>query len=231
MNVQLYNADCLDVLRGMADNSVDTIITDPPYSEITHEGARSHNDIDNPMITFESITSEQLREILHECGRVMRRWLIATMDWRHIYELEKNVPESLRFVRFGVWIKPNGAPQFTGDRPATGWEGVGIFHKIGGKMRWNGGGHHAVWIENRVNGPHPTCKPEPLVRKWVDLFSDPGDTILDPFMGSGTTGVCAVAAKRNFVGMEIDKKYFDVAERRIRLEGIRPKQIDLLMAE
>ena len=117
-------------------------------------------------------------------------------------------------VRLGVWIKPNGAPQFTGDRPGTGWEAVAILHREG-KKRWNGGGHHAVWHCPIEQGEHPTQKPLRLVSDWLRAFSDFGETILDPFMGSGTTGVAAVKLGRKFIGIEIEPKYFDIACRRI----------------
>jgi site-specific DNA-methyltransferase (adenine-specific) len=117
-------------------------------------------------------------------------------------------------VRLGVWIKPNAAPQFTGDRPGTGWEAVAVLHRKGRK-RWNDGGHHAVWTCPVQRGGHPTQKPERLVSDWVKAFTNPGEMILDPFMGSGTTGVAAIKHGRGFTGIEIDPKYFDLACRRI----------------
>ena len=138
------------------------------------------------------------------------------MDYRHIQDLEIAPPELLRFIRFGIWLKPNGAPQFTGDRPAQGWEAVAILHRVGGRMQWNGGGHKAVWSCNKENGPHPTMKPLALLVEWIRLFSNENETILDPFMGSGTTGVAAVRLNRRFIGIEIDPTYFEIAKERIQ---------------
>jgi DNA modification methylase len=81
--------------------------------------------------------------------------------------------------------------------------------------RWNGGGHHAVWQCSIASGNHPTEKPLPLLSKWTQQFTDKGETILDPFMGSGTTGVAAVQMGRKFIGIEREPKYFDIACRRI----------------
>ncbi|OJY43443.1 MAG: hypothetical protein BGP08_01280 [Rhizobiales bacterium 64-17] len=66
-----------------------------------------------------------------------------------------------------------------------------------------------------MRGQHPTQKPDRLVAEWIRLFSNKGETVLDPFMGSGTTGVAAVRLGRNFVGCEIDPKYYDIACKRI----------------
>jgi site-specific DNA-methyltransferase (adenine-specific) len=94
------------------------------------------------------------------------------------------------------------------------WEAVAILHREG-KKRWNGGGHHAVWVCNVELGEHPTQKPLKLLLEWVAKFSDPGETILDPFMGSGTTGVACAQLGRRFIGIEKNANYFEVALRRI----------------
>src|SRR3990167_687384 len=206
----LYQGDCREVLPTL--NAVDHVITDPPYGAQTHAGARTGTGRDDgvALVTFDSITAHELSEIAVLCVEKARRWVIMTCEWRHAVELEKIGC----LVRLGVWIKPNGAPQFTGDRPATGWEAIAILHRPG-KKRWNGGGHHAVWIEPKINGEHPTQKPISLIARWVQSFSDHGETILDPFMGSGTTGVVCSNLGRKFVGIEIEPRYFDMACQRI----------------
>lgn len=209
----LYCGDNREVIREFADASVDHVITDPPYADETHNGARTS--INEPLIDFASISIEDLRNTLGECGRLTKRWVVGTMDWHHVAKLEDDPPSGLRFVRFGIWVKPNGAPQFTGDRPAHGWEAVGILHREGGKMRWNHGGHSAVWTVNKVNSDHPTGKPVDLMRMFVQQFTDPGDTILDPFSGSGTTGVAALRMGRKFVGVELNPDYCEIAARRL----------------
>lgn len=94
-----------------------------------------------------------------------------------------------------------------------------------GKMRWNGGGNRAVWTCNVEHGEHPTQKPLPLLETWIADFTDPGETILDPFAGSGTTGVACIRLGRNFIGWEKDPKYHAAAMR--RLAGTR-EQLGLL---
>lgn len=212
----IYHGDCREVLPTLP--KVDLVLTDPPYAPETHAGARSHKDVNSASIDFAPISDAFMREWLGvvKCGA----WVLATVDWRHIPELEANPPCGLRFVRFGVWVKPNGAPQFTGDRPATGWEAVAILHGGTGRMEWNGGGNRAVWIWNVEHGDHPTQKPIGLIQQWVRLFSNDGDLILDPFMGSGTTLVAAKRLGRRAIGIEIEEKYCEIAVERLRQQTL-----------
>lgn len=195
---------------------VDCIITDPPFAKATHEGARSlgRADGEEKFIDFAHIEADELLECIGWMLRRARRWVVFTCDWRFISQIEAAFPTE--FIRFGVWVKPNAAPQFTGDRPATGWEAVVIMHRKG-KKRWNGGGHHAVWIHNIVSpgqNIHPTQKPEALMADFIRLFTDEGETILDPFMGSGSTGIAALKMGRKFIGCEVDAGFFAGAEQR-----------------
>lgn len=214
----IITGDARKLIKGLPDSSIDVVITDPPYTAQVHSGARSSKTgIDNPMIDFPPIDDKALYECFSEVGRVIKRWVVATMDWQHIALFEKNPPPGLRFVRFGIWRKRNGAPQFTGDRPATGWEGICIMHKAGGSMHWSGGGRDSVFDIPRINATfNQTEKPIKLIRQFVELFSEPGEVILDPFAGSGTTGIACVELGRGFVGFEIDPDMAECARQRMQ---------------
>lgn len=125
-------------------------------------------------------------------------------------------------MRTGIWRKLNGTPQFTGDRPAVAFETITIAHPKGRK-RWNGGGKQAIWevpIEiNRSHAQkrlHTTQKPLQLMNALIWDFTDAGETILDPFMGSGTTLIACVRFQRQAIGIEVDENYFDIACQRVR---------------
>lgn len=89
----------------------------------------------------------------------------------------------------------------------------------GGHARWNAGGKRGVYthLVNNLerHGEHPTEKPRRLMAEIIADFTNPGETILDPFMGSGTTGVAAVRLGRRFIGIEQNERYFEIACKRI----------------
>jgi site-specific DNA-methyltransferase (adenine-specific) len=194
---QLINGDCFEILRSMPDKNVDHVITDPPYGERTHKNAitwgRTGNDKTENLLDFKHITEEQFLKFANEAVRVSKRWVVLTCEYAYAFKAQEL---GLPVLRVGIWVKPNALPQISGDRPGMGWEAVLILHGEG-KKYWNNGGHHAVWIHNIETGLHPTQKPLGLIKTWVDQFTDPGETILDPFMGSGTTGVAALEMGRN----------------------------------
>jgi len=206
----LYLADAFQVMPKLA--KIDSIITDPPYNAKTHRGARTtRGGSPAGLIDFDSLTEEQFIQFCGNAVTLAKRWVVMSCAWQHAALLEK---AGIPLVRLGVWHKPNGAPQFTGDRPGVGWEAIAILHREGRK-HWNGGGHHAVWVCNVEHGEHPTQKPLKLVMDWVNKFTDAGEIVLDPFMGSGTTGVACAKLGRAFIGIEKRADYFDLAFRRI----------------
>jgi site-specific DNA-methyltransferase (adenine-specific) len=91
-----------------------------------------------------------------------------------------------------------------------------------GKKTWNGGGRHAYWEHGveRVARVHPAQKPEGLMRDLVHDFSMPDETILDPFMGSGTTLVAAKRLGRKAIGIELEEKYCEIAAKRLQQEAL-----------
>jgi site-specific DNA-methyltransferase (adenine-specific) len=107
-------------------------------------------------------------------------------------------------------------PQISADRPGQGFETVLILHSGTVKKAWNRGGGSGVWTFPVVDSAEvSTQKPLSLLRAFVSDFTNYGQSILDPFMGSGTTGVAAVEQGRLFVGIETDADRFDIACRRI----------------
>ncbi len=228
--VTIYHGDCREILPGF--DSFDHLITDPPYSSHTHAkqwiSSALSDKGDKRACTahkglgFDSLTEEIQAFICSEASRLVGRWDLAFCDIESIH-LWKDafLKAELDYVRACIWDKVDSAPQFTGDRPAASCEAIVCAHKPG-KKRWNGGGRRNVF-RHAVNGekgakPHPSTKPLPLMLEILSLFSDPGETILDPFMGSGTTLRAAKDLARKAIGIELEEKYCEIAARRMSQE-------------
>jgi site-specific DNA-methyltransferase (adenine-specific) len=212
----LYLGDCRDILPTLP--KVDAVITDPPYGdEDTHKQHLAKVTLRDgtpagQALGFEGISKDEAVRLAVQWCETAARWVVFTCEWKYAHALN----DAGVLVRLGIWRKPDGAPQFTGDRPGTGWEAVAVCHRKG-KKRWNGGGKHAFWTwpKGQNDSGHPTGKPLGLFSDFVADFTEAGETILDPFMGSGTTGVACMNLGRAFIGIEREPKYFDIACRRI----------------
>lgn len=207
-DAELYCGDCLGILPTLV--GVDSVITDPPYDAKTHDGARYGFRETSSRISFAPCV---VSDIVPPMLNVARRWVVAFCALE-MYGDYKSAAGAA-WVRAGFWRRINGVPQFTGDRPGQPGEGIAIMHRHG-KKRWNGRGKHGFWQTPIVcGGPHQTTKPVKLMEMLVRDFTDVGELICDPFMGSGTTGIACMNHGRKFIGIEIDHKYFDIACKRI----------------
>jgi site-specific DNA-methyltransferase (adenine-specific) len=232
--------DCLgpEGLASLPDRSVDHVICDPPYEVEAHSQQRrvirgssvSRRVVTEPL-DFPPINEADRAEAAKQIVRVVRRWIVvfcqaeAVAAWR-----DALVRAGATYKRACVWIKPDGQPQLTGDRPGMGYESIVTAHAPGAS-RWNGGGKHGVYQFSRGNGSvgncHPTQKPVALMEALVRDFTDAGELILDPFAGSGTTGVASIRLGRRFIGWERDPDYHAVAQRRL---GAAKEQLELFGA-
>ena len=196
-DVKLYLGDCLEVMRGFPDKSVDTCITDPPY------GLNSHNM--RNCVAFMSVAWDDKPasdEQIAECLRVSKNQII----WGGNYF---NLPACRCFL---IWDKGGsmyGRSWAECEMAWTNYDKVARVYKLNAR-------------QNKV---HPTQKPLSLMKWCIENYTNPGDTILDPFMGSGTTGVACVQTGRNFIGIEISEEYFRIAEKRIAEAQMQPRLI------
>lgn len=206
----LYQGDCLEILPTLGE--VDAVITDPPYDHRTHSRARSlkSGGSDIP-IDFMHLENMDHLELLFS---VSKGWVIAFCSLEQLGAYQSQAGDR-RWMRAAVWDRPDGTPQISGDRPGQGAEGIAVMHSRETKPAWFGGGQRGCWRfpRNKDSFGHPTVKPLPLMEKLVDLFCD--GLVLDPYMGSGTTGVACANLGRTFIGVEKEPKYFDIACRRI----------------
>ena len=207
-----------EVLASLGDAAVDVTITDAPYDEHTHANVRTTRgnwkkggregrgemlDIDLGFAPCDPATTAPVML------RVTRRWCVTFTALEQLGDWKRAAQSAgYTYVRGGVWDRVAPTPSLHGDRPACRVEGIAIMHARG-KLRWNGGGGFAFWSYIRLASAHghertghPTEKPVPLMRALIRDFSDPGEVILDPHAGSGSTGVAALLEGRRVILVE-----------------------------
>lgn len=235
--VVLYNADAFNVLPQLVEAGADfpLVLTDPPYGDQTHKGARTNRGErgGNVQVDFPPFDDATLLRAFALMGAVASGWVVATVDYHAMPMLEGYLPAAgdaaakalkalqqvLRFVRFGVWVKDNPTPQLLGDRPGQGWEALAFMHSPTAKLKWSAGGASSVFRHPVVRkAVYPTEKPLGLVKDLISCFTVPGDLVLDPFCGSGTTLRAAKDLGRRAVGVEARKAACDLVVGKMRQE-------------
>jgi hypothetical protein len=189
--IQIYNADCLDVMQEMEDGSVDAVITDPPYPDYYTEEYKYFDGILDPLKQFDC------RQLIFWSAKVE-----FPLDYTAIHIWDKVIGCASTYERI---FERNGNESYLIFRHMSGFSAVRA--KIGRDI---------------ITG-HPSQKPRRLLTELVEKFTNDTDTILDPFMGSGTTGVAAVQTGRRFIGIEIDPDYYAIAKRRIQEALMQPR--------
>lgn len=208
----LKQGDCLDLIREIPDASVDCIVCDAPYFQgLTHNGQKA-------AFTDLSTCKPFFQQLFTEFSRVCKpkRCVYFFTDWRG-YAFYFPIFDSVLGARNAlIWDKKSGAGNFYAFchefilfhcEKERNIKGVNIIRDIPG---FAGGA-------KKTDGEkvHPAQKTTALIEKLIADSTRPGDTVLDPMMGSGTTGVVCKRAGRDFIGFELDETYFDIASRRI----------------
>lgn len=219
----LYCGDWRDCIGEIGES--DHGIMDPPYGSFMHaararsSGRRPDGTAISAPLDFATIEGQR-DEVAAAWVPLIAKWMLvfcepeAVGDWRWAL-----MDAGARYKRACVWCKTNPPPQMNGQNPGYGVECFPAAWCGPGHSRWNGRGRHNRFTHPvaRVRGRqrHKTEKPLSLMEEIVLLFTAPGDRIADPFMGAGTTGIAALKHGRRFVGVEMQRKWFEVACRRV----------------
>lgn len=211
---KIHHMDCIDGIKEIPSGSVNLIVTDPPYFlGMTHNGQKgTMTDLAICRPFFETLFKE-FNRVLTPDGKVY-----FFTDWRGYAFYYPILAQPIPVKNLLVWDKVSGA----GNNYAFHHELV-IF---GAKSPVNIGGSNVIRLKGfsggakRTNGEkvHPTQKPVEIIEKFILDASKEGDTVLDCFMGSGTTAVACVRTGRNYIGFEIQEKYIEIALDRLRIE-------------
>lgn len=228
--------DCLEKMKQLPDKSVDLIITDPPYNLglfMKNRGTNIKGMRDNHFaysgwddLDFES-WSIQMDMFLRECHRILKKRgsLIIFMSIIKVETIiNLAVKNKLYYKTVGIWHKTNPMPRNMNLHFVNSTESwlyfindgtTGIFNNRG-KVIHDFVESSTINNSERKYGKHPTQKPLTLICHFIDLLSNEGDIVLDPFMGSGTTGVGCEVLNRKFYGIELDKEYYSIASNRLK---------------
>lgn len=187
--VTLYNADCLDVLRELPAGSVDAVVTDPPYG-VTFRGHEWDKDIPQWLEPARSVS-----DVVVFTTGATTMWDYPRADWVGCWYREASNSQS-KLGGFSHWspILFYGKPKFPVDSKKL----------------------HAIQHAYPKGFPHPSPKPEALMAWLVSHACGDDQLVLDPFMGSGTTGVACIQTGRKFIGIELDAGYCEIAKKRIQ---------------
>ncbi len=237
--------DCLQILQTLPEKSIDLIFADPPYNlQLSQELFRPNmTRVDGVVESWDRFGSFAeydafTREWLGACRRVLKDtgtiWVIGS--YHNIYRVGAIMQDLDYWILNDIaWIKSNPTPNFRGVRFTNAHETLlWAQKKKGAKYTFN---HHAMkalnddlqmrsdWLLPVCSGKerlrthgrkvHPTQKPEALLYRVILSSSNPGDVVLDPFFGTGTTGVIAKRLQRQWIGIEREKDYAELARGRI----------------
>jgi site-specific DNA-methyltransferase (adenine-specific) len=194
----IYQGDCLEIMALLKSQSIDLVLTDPPYGMNFVSNYRKEKY--NPIVGDDSFPMW----IFEEFDRVCRGGVYVFCRWDNLMTLPK--PKS-----FIAWIKNNWSMGDLKHEHGRQWEGICFYPKENHEFIERI--PDVIKCARTENVYHPTQKPVGICRRILE--TNKGDTILDPFMGSGTTGVAAKELGRSFIGIEISKKYFEIAQKRI----------------
>ena len=212
-NIKLYNSDCLEIMKDIPDNSIDMVLCDPPYGISFRSGRRKNK--------YENIKNDNnllfLNKYFEECFRIMKEntAIYCFCSWQNINIFKEEFEKFFKIKNILIWVKNNHG---SGDLKASyapryemilyGNKGRRIFEK----NRYE----DVLFFNKTKNELHPTQKPTDLLEFLIKNSSKENSLILDGFMGSGTTGIACINTNRNFIGIELDENYFNIANKRIK---------------
>jgi DNA modification methylase len=203
--------------------SVDLLLTDPPYGTNDEYGKNIRRGQDDTAFGTIGWDVDMPLEYLWECYRIMRkdRWGVVFTDRKEITTVWRFLEEvGFRPRNTFYWIKTNKAPTPRSNFKSSVETAV-VFTKGKTTEKWRGGGDQenffaSPFVSGSEKEDHPTQKPLKLFEKLVTLFTDEGDVVLDPFVGSGTTAEAAERNGRTCVGIEKEPEHVKTAEKRMR---------------
>jgi DNA modification methylase len=210
MENKIFNQDCLDVMREMNNDSIDLLLTDIPYGGVNRKsnGLRNLDKKDADIFTMD------MQLLVKEMVRVTKGSGYIFCGWEQMSKIVSIVRELGISNRIIVWEKTNPSPMNGQSIWLSGVELAVYFKKKNATYK-----QHCKNVVVRFpcgrGKVHPTEKPLKLFKHFIEISSNEGDVVFDPFLGSGTTAVGAIELNRKYIGVELSQEYFKVAQNRI----------------
>ena len=216
---KIYNMDCLEGMKYIDDKSIDLVVTDPPYKLV--QGGCT-----NKAVTLKGATNLKSGNVFSDNSIKFSDWIPEVYrvlkENSHCYIMcnDRNLKELLiesenagfKLLNILVWKKKRHSPNRYYLKNA---EFIVFLRKGKAKNINNMGTFQCLEIDNVENKLHPSEKPVKLMEIFICNSSKSGDTVLDPFMGSGTTAIACINTNRNYIGFELNKEYYELAKNRI----------------
>ena len=230
--IDLRYGDCSEILKDIPDKSIDLVIIDPPYLKTKNNGYHSKEykgggafgvdkrDYHNQLNNTDLLNGFDFK-ILDELTRVMKKVNIYIFCSKELLKPLINYFTDIKNVNIDLltWHKTNPVPTCN-NKYLSDTEYILFFRENGVKIYGTYETKRKYYVtptnkEDKKLYKHPTIKPLNIIENLIVNSSQENDTVLDCFMGSGTTGVACKNLNRNFIGIEIDEKYFTIAYERI----------------
>jgi DNA modification methylase len=232
----ISQGDCLSEIKAIPDKSIDLVLTDPPYNlglfmenRDTNLGALRNNHFtaanwdhieQNEWETHIDEFFEQSRRILKKRGALVI--FMAIIKVETIIKIAQR--HGFYYKTTGIWHKKNPMPRNMNLHFINSTESWIYFINEGKTGKFNNAGKaihdffesSTIGSSEKKYGNHPTQKPQLLMEHFIELLTDEGDSVLDPFMGSGSTGIAAIKKNRKFHGVELNETYFKISLERLR---------------
>ena len=218
-DIKLYCDDCLNIMKQIENESIDLIVTDPPYLIKYKTNRRKNKDHDFCSEILNDDNEQLIIDYIRECYRILKNntamYMFCNCDKVDFFKQELE-NAGFKIKNMIIWVKNNWT---AGDLKAQfGKQYEIIFLVNKGRKYFNGKRITDVWMFDKISGKkqlHQNQKPVNLLKQCILKHSDENDIIFDGFMGSGSTGVACIETNRKFIGVELDKKYFEIAKERI----------------
>lgn len=229
--IELYHGDCLEFMETLPDQSIDAIITDPPYGTTRCKW--------DSIIPFDDMW-KQLKRIIKPNGAIVlfgsqpftSALIMSNIEWfKYCWYWNKNFKTGHLNAKKQPMRSMEDIVVFYHNQPTYNAQGLTSYNKVkargkntklygdyGGTsfQEYTGYPHQNLSFKRDLPSLHLTQKPVVLMSYLVNTYTNEGETVLDFTMGSGTTGVSCIETNRGFIGCELDDKYFEIAQKRIQ---------------